>query len=1353
MAFLGNIEQFNTAAPETWNIYVQRVKFYLEANGVTDAGKKRAVFLSVCGEQTFQIARSLCIPNELADTSFDRLIDLLSTHFNPKQSEIVQRFLFNKRNQKEGETVSAWVAELRKIGGLCNYGVELERQIRDRIVCGARNEALQRRLLSEPNLTFQMAFDTATATENAASQVVELRKVPGQSEINKTEVHKESTPMKCWRCTANHDPTACRWKDADCRFCSKKGHIERACLSRRNRGNGNKANEGKRVSAAQNSSRGRSNERDHKTGQHQVKSEPPTNSDDGEDDYYYFGLHNVGRGEAPYRVLLSVNDRQCEFEIDSGASFTVMAQSCFERLFAGDTPRLNNIQLSLRDWQKKDIAILGECEVRVSFNKHSKTLPLVVTKGDNISLLGRNWFEALGIKLSMNAVATVDTNIERVLQQFSDVFDNNLGNFRGKPVKLEIDSTVRPIRLKARNVAFALRPKIEAEVEKLIRQGILEPCENPTWTTPIVPVVKSDGSIRICADYKCTLNKALQDDPYPMPTTQEIIAALNGAKVFAKLDMAQAYQQLKVDDESAKLQTIITQRGTYMVRRLCFGIKVAPQIFQRFINDRLAGIPGCFPYYDDILVAAGNDQELLERITEILRRFSEDGLKLKRSKCVFRTKGIEFLGFYISEEGVRPIADKVRNIKHAPTPTCKRELQSFLGLLNFYHAFLKNKANFAESLHRLLDNKVPWNWTTENQRTFEAVKELLSSDQLLVHYDARKELVLTCDASPWAVGVVLSHVDSDGREAPIAFHSKTLSQAERRYSQLDKEALAIVVGVKKFHNYCYGRHFEIVTDHKPLLGILGENKPVPQMSSPRLVRWALFLSNYDYKLIHKPGKDISHADALSRLPADAAETEYASYERMGEVFMLENMPETPLNAERVAELTGRDPVMSRIRDFIQNGWPHNLEDGLEEEQVRPFKARRDELSTYKNCILWGTRVVIPPKIRERVLGILHGAHIGMVRMKSLARSYVWWPSMDQAIENAVRHCEECQQQQKLPARASIHPWEWSEVPWSRVHIDHAGPFCGQQFLIIVDAFSKWLEVRRVPSTASEHTIQCLREIFATHGIPEVIISDNGTSFTSEAFQLWTRRNGIRHTRIAPYHPASNGQAERMVQETKKTLKKLSTGNWETKIARFLITQHITPTSTTGLSPAELMFKRKIRTCLDLLQPSVVRKVRENQQKMMWAGPRTTRTFDQSATVLARKFGGSDEPRWQQEQIVRQLGPVTYETIDERGRTQKRHVDHLRRSSPETTEESDNNDSLLQEERSQEQMTRDRPEDLAVTEQLPTINQRPQRNARLPEKFRDFVMTSRKGGMSCIEHGKPGLRVRKTSSMDEEDGRL
>ncbi|KAB0793260.1 hypothetical protein PPYR_12880 [Photinus pyralis] len=858
MAFLGNIEQFNTAAPETWNIYVQRVKFYLEANGVTDAGKKRAVFLSVCGEQTFQIARSLCIPNELADTSFDRLIDLLSTHFNPKQSEIVQRFLFNKRNQKEGETVSAWVAELRKIGGLCNYGVELERQIRDRIVCGARNEALQRRLLSEPNLTFQMAFDTATATENAASQVVELRKVPGQSEINKTEVHKESTPMKCWRCTANHDPTACRWKDADCRFCSKKGHIERACLSRRNRGNGNKANEGKRVSAAQNSSRGRSNERDHKTGQHQVKSEPPTNSDDGEDDYYYFGLHNVGRGEAPYRVLLSVNDRQCEFEIDSGASFTVMAQSCFERLFAGDTPRLNNIQLSLRDWQKKDIAILGECEVRVSFNKHSKTLPLVVTKGDNISLLGRNWFEALGIKLSMNAVATVDTNIERVLQQFSDVFDNNLGNFRGKPVKLEIDSTVRPIRLKARNVAFALRPKIEAEVEKLIRQGILEPCENPTWTTPIVPVVKSDGSIRICADYKCTLNKALQDDPYPMPTTQEIIAALNGAKVFAKLDMAQAYQQLKVDDESAKLQTIITQRGTYMVRRLCFGIKVAPQIFQRFINDRLAG----------------------------------------------------------------------------------------------------------------------------------------------------------------------------------------------------------------------------------------ENKPVPQMSSPRLVRWALFLSNYDYKLIHKPGKDISHADALSRLPADAAETEYASYERMGEVFMLENMPETPLNAERVAELTGRDPVMSRIRDFIQNGWPHNLEDGLEEEQVRPFKARRDELSTYKNCILW-----------------------------------------------------------------------------------------------------------------------------------------------------------------------------------------------------------------------------------------------------------------------ARKFGGSDEPRWQQEQIVRQLGPVTYETIDERGRTQKRHVDHLRRSSPETTEESDNNDSLLQEERSQEQMTRDRPEDLAVTEQLPTINQRPQRNARLPEKFRDFVMTSRKGGMSCIEHGKPGLRVRKTSSMDEEDGRL
>ncbi|KAB0798044.1 hypothetical protein PPYR_09037, partial [Photinus pyralis] len=311
---LGSIEQFNVAAAETWTVYIQRVNFYLEANGITDANKKRAVFLSICGDQTFQIARSLCIPNELADTTFDRIIDLLTTHFNPKQSEIIQRFLFNRRHQKEGESISAWVAELRKIGSLCNYGNDLENQIRDRIVCGARDESLQRRLLTEAKLTFQMAFDTAIAAENAACQLGELRRAPDSATINKMEHSKELNATKCWRCTANHDPLTCRWKDAECRFCSKKGHLERACLMKKNRAKDNETSGNKRV--------GKINKAN-KSGQYLVKSNVSTDSDVSDDDTVP-GLHNIGRGEVPYRVLLSVNDRECEFEVDSGASFTVM---------------------------------------------------------------------------------------------------------------------------------------------------------------------------------------------------------------------------------------------------------------------------------------------------------------------------------------------------------------------------------------------------------------------------------------------------------------------------------------------------------------------------------------------------------------------------------------------------------------------------------------------------------------------------------------------------------------------------------------------------------------------------------------------------------------------------------------------------------------------------------------------------------------------------------------------------------------------------------------------------------------------------------------------------------------------
>ncbi|XP_029141787.1 uncharacterized protein K02A2.6-like, partial [Protobothrops mucrosquamatus] len=669
--------------------------------------------------------------------------------------------------------------------------------------------------------------------------------------------------------------------------------------------------------------------------------------------------------------------------------------------------------------------------------------------------IGLDWFEALGIQVTgLHHLQTL--SLADVYKEFADVFSSELRSYKGPPIALRLDPTITPIRVKPRRVPFALKGKIDAELYKLLQQGILEPVDSSPWETPIVMPLKANGEIRICADYKCTLNKALQQHAYPVPVVSHILASLKGGRIFAKLDLAQAYQQLPVDEAAAEAQTIVTHRGAFKVKRLQFGVNVAPGIFQSVTESTLRGIPGVCPYFDDVLIAGGSSQNLAERLRAVLLCFRKAGLKLKQDKCKIGVASTEFLGFRIDAQGIRPAEDKLLAIQQAPSPKSKSELQAFLGLLNFYHAFPPHKAAVA----------------------------LLTSNAVLAHFNEQLPVCIACDASPYGVGAVLSHLKADGTQVPVAYYSRTLSSAERNYAQIDREALAIVAGIKKFHYFLYGRHFTVYTDHKPLLGLFTTNKQTPHIISPRMLRWSIFLSAYDYTLVHKPGKEMGHADGLR--------------------------------------------------------WPDTCPDAT----FQRFWQRRNALSTFNGCLLWGSRVVIPASLRSRILSSLHEGHPGIVRMKALARSHLWWPGLDKAIEAQVHGCQVCQQSWPDMPQAPVHRWGETHTPWSRVHLDYAGPFQGQFFLILVDSHSKWLEVVPVSSTTTARTIQVLRGIFATHGLPDVLVSDNGPQFTSCEFQAFLQANLIQHATSAPFYPSTNGQADRMaanepVSETVFQVKELT----------------------------------------------------------------------------------------------------------------------------------------------------------------------------------------------------------------------
>ena len=658
-------------------------------------------------------------------------------------------------------------------------------------------------------------------------------------------------------------------------------------------------------------------------------------------------------------------------------------------------------------------------------------------------------------------------------------------------------------------------------------------------------------------------------------------------------------------------------------------------------------------YLDDILVTGESEAAHFHNLSAVLEQLEAAGVRLKREKCSFMLQEVEYLGHRISSRGLQPLASKVQAIQEAPTPKDVSQLRSFLGLLNYYGRFLPDLATLLSPLYELLQSSKRWKWEQRQDKAFQEAKKLLATSDVLTHYDPRKPLVLSCDASPYGVGAVLSHCMPDDTEQPIAFASRSLSPAERKYAQLDKEALAIIFGVKRFHQYLYGRNFTILSDHKPLQYLLGQTRGIPAMASARIQRWALTLSAYSYTIGYKPGAAHANADGLSRLPLPE---QLAEVPLPGEMVLLfEALDSTPIRASKIREWIDKDPLLSRVRDNVRRGW-HTTD----EAALQSYQLCATELSIRDGCLLRGSRVVVPKQGRQAVMDLLHNGYPRVTQMKRLARGYVWWPGIDVDLETAVKSCCKCQEHQNLPARAPMHPWEWPDRPWARLHVDYAGPIQGKMILVVIDTHSKWLEAQVVAAATSQSTIEKLRMLFATHGLPETIVSDNGSLFKSAEFALFMNRNAIQHLTSAPYHPASNGLAERAVQTLKGALRKEGGGeSLETRIARFLFTYRITPHTTTGIAPAELLMNRRPRSRLDLLHPDVSGRIKMKQQKQKVGHDYHChkRTFTEEQPIWTKNHA-SGQP-WLSGTLTKLVSPERFLVQLEDGRTVDRHIDHCR----------------------------------------------------------------------------------------------
>ncbi|EYC07815.1 hypothetical protein Y032_0068g142 [Ancylostoma ceylanicum] len=688
--------------------------------------------------------------------------------------------------------------------------------------------------------------------------------------------------------------------------------------------------------------------------------------------------------------------------------------------------------------------------------------------------------------------------------------------------------------------------------------NVIAPVTHSEWAAPIVCVRKSNGKLRVCADFSTGLNKGLESFDYPLPVPEDIFATLNGGAVFSQIDLSDAYLQIELSDESKKMVVINTHRGLFQYNRLPFGIKTAPGIFQQIMNKMVAGLRGVATYLDDILVCGRTEQEHTENLLALFGRIPEYGFTVRLEKCSFAKAEIRYLGFIVDKNGRRPNPEKIDAIKGMVEPKNVSHLRAFVGMITYYAAFMPTMKDLRGPLDALLKKDVKWEWTSKQQLAFEKVKKALSSELNLAHYDPRQKIVVAADACDYGIGCVISHRYEDGSEKPIAHASRSLTAAEKNYSQIEKEALGIVFAVKKFHKYVFGRKFLLLTDHKPLLAIFGDKKGVPVYSANRLMRWATILLGYDFDIEYVNTTKFGQADGLSRLmmkhQVENEDIVIASVKKDVCTLLKECIRRLPVTVADVESHTKNDPVLRKVISCVSTGkWPK------ENQKLAHFQNRRETLS---------------------VVG-------GIVRMKKLARSYVYWPNVDSDCENMVRRCTNCQEAAKNPTKVPLKTWPSPTRVWQRVHVDFGGPLQGIYYLVVVDAFSKWPEMIEMSNISASKTMKALKSLFARYGLPQTIVSDNGTKFTSEQFKAMCDEGGIVHIKTAPYRPQSNGLAERFVDTLKRGIKKLKGEERPSEETLNVVLQAYRTTPNSSLNertPAEVLLGRKLRIRMSLLVP-------------------------------------------------------------------------------------------------------------------------------------------------------------------------
>ncbi len=758
-----------------------------------------------------------------------------------------------------------------------------------------------------------------------------------------------------------------------------------------------------------------------------------------------------------------------------------------------------------------------------------------------------------------------------LLEKYEDLFDGTLGQWTSQEYDIELKADAKPYHARAYPIPKIHEQTLKQEVERLCKAGVLKKVNRSEWAAPTFIIPKKDGTVRFISDFR-ELNKRIKRKPYPIPKIQDLLLKLEGFQYATSLDLNMGYYHIELSPFSKQLCTIVLPFGKYEYQRLPMGLCNSPDIFQEKMSSLFGDLEYVRAYIDDILcITKGDWDDHLQKLRVVLQRLREAGLKVNAKKSFFGRSELEYLGYWITRDGVQPISKKVEAMRKITTPKNKKELRHFIGIVNYYRDMWIRRSDVLAPLTALTSKEAKWRWTDVEQNAFDKMKNIISHETLLAYPNFNKPFDIHTDASHQQLGSVISQ---DGK--PIAFYSRKLNSAQTRYTTTERELLSIVETLKEFRNILLGHQIRVYTDH--------QNLTYKSFNTERVLRWRLIIEEYGPELIHIKGDKNIVADALSRLNIDpiyAPSTPDINYD--AEFYGLDDEDLSPNVFPVHYKLIAKHQYSNKV--LVQN-----LKKGLNDLILKPFRSG----GKTRQLICRHEKIVIPETLRCRIVEWYHNilCHPGETRTEQTIRQHFWWKNLRHDVHNICSTCHTCQLTKRSTKKYGYLPEKEAEAdPWDVLCVDLIGPYTfkrkGKKNLTLwcvtmIDPATGWFEMREIPRKSADVIANIVEQTwFTRYPWPTQIIFDRGREFMAEFKKMVKNDYGITRKPITTRNPQANSIIERIHQTIANIIRTFNMTQaevneddpWSGILAATMFATRATYHTTTQATPAQLVFGR------------------------------------------------------------------------------------------------------------------------------------------------------------------------------------